>query len=100
MKSNKIFKTFFRFLKERHAYIQFIKNTNDFFIKDNQSVFLFNNKEITNGYDYIMHKLNTHQVRGIVNNSFSWDETIEGYKFWYDICVEWIKAYDKKQLGI
>ena len=99
MKSNKILKTFFRFLKERHAYIQFIKNTNDFFIKDNQNVFLFNNKEITNGYDYIIHKLNTHLVRRLVS-SFYWDKTIEGYKFWDDICVEWMMAYDKKQLGI
>lgn len=72
------FKSMIRFLKENKAFSAFIKNRKNYidkypsnFINYDKTTanYLFNETSFSSGYV-----------------SFCWDDTTEGYDFWYNLC--------------
>ncbi len=71
-------KHFIQFLKQHHAYEQFIKN----FSKNNIRFSI-----------YI--SFSAMKMRNILNNSFVWGNTAEGHKYWQKLNKEWEQYYDE-----
>lgn len=68
---------FVRWLKENGVYLNFIRNISD-----------INRQGFSSGFLYAC-LLNNY--RDIINDSFTWHKTIEGYKFWAKYHKLWQK---------
>ena len=76
---------FIRFLKKHKAYNQFLSNCfseNGYNVRRNS-----NNRKTVN--DFMKDELKNRCL--FINRAFVWDETNEGYGFWYTIYNEWEK---------
>lgn len=68
---------FIHFLKENNAYEKYIHN--------------FNNQKgrITKGCVFLSDSDNITKGKSFVTGAFFWDQTKEGYSFWFDINKKW-----------
>lgn len=85
MKQKDKLKIFIRFLKKHKVYNEFLSNcfsNNGYYVRMNSR-----NKMTVN--DFIEYELNNRCL--FINKAFVWDETNEGYGFWYTIYNEWEK---------
>lgn len=85
MKEKDKLQIFIRFLKKHKAYNKFLSNcfsNNGYRVRNN-----LNNQETVN--DFIKYELENRCL--FINKAFVWDDTNEGYRFWYNISNEWEK---------
>lgn len=85
MKQKDKLRIFIRFLKKHKAYHKYLSNcfsNNGYNVRSN-----VNNQLTVN--DFIKYELENRCL--FINTAFLWDETNEGYKFWYKIFNEWEK---------
>ena len=76
---------FIRFLKKNKAYHKFLSNC---FSNNGYSV-RSNSKNQMTVNDFMKNELQNRCL--FINKAFIWDETNEGYGFWYTIYNEWEK---------
>ena len=85
MKEKHLLKLFIAFLKKHKVYHKFLSNcfsNNGYYVR-------MNSKNQMTVNDFIKYELNN--TCQFINRAFLWDETNEGYKFWYKIFNEWEK---------
>ena len=85
MKQKDKLKIFIRFLKKNKIYHIFLSNcfsNNGYNVRNNLK------KQLTVN-DFIKDELKNHCL--FINRAFVWDETREGYEFWYNMFNEWEK---------
>lgn len=85
MKQKDKLKIFIRFLKKHKAYHKYLSNcfsNNGYYVRMNSM-----NQMTVN--DFIKYELKNRCL--FINKAFVWDETNEGYGFWYTIYNEWEK---------
>ncbi len=76
-------KIFYRWLKERNLYSQFIRNVHFY-------------GGIGSGFNYFKYiNRSKATIRYIISEAFSWEDSEEGFDFWEDICDLWILFYLK-----
>lgn len=85
MKQKDKLQIFIRFLKKHKAYHKFLSNC---FSNNGYSV-RSNSKNQMTVNDFMKNELKNRCL--FINKAFIWDDTNEGYRFWYTIFNEWEK---------
>lgn len=85
MKQKDKLKIFIRFLKKHKAYHKFLSNC----FSNNGYTARMNSRNQMTVNDFIKDELKNRCL--FINKAFVWDETNEGYRFWYTISNEWEK---------
>lgn len=95
---NKILKQrpeFFRFLKEKGVYNEWMKNRYKYILNFRSDIYPFSCFVDTSNHGW-----NIGYFLSLCQSSFSWDETPEGYSFWDEINRKWTMVaakLDKKK---
>jgi len=99
MEKDIIKRKFFRFLKNRNCFAQFIKRfncergTSERMLWANRSYKAAFNGEINNGFNSYFSSLK--RLSDLLQYAFLWEKTEEGHEFWHSIGDEWRKELKK-----
>ena len=99
MEKDNIKRKFFRFLKNRNCFAQFIKHFNseegisERMFWANRSHKAAFKEEISSGF--VSYFDNLRKPSDLLQYAFLWDKTEEGYEFWMAIGDEWRKELKK-----
>ena len=74
-------KIFITFLKENHAFEQYMYN------------FKFVGKRYNHVNKCFNKLINLQSAESYIDNAFTWDDTKEGFEFWYRLHLLWVEYY-------
>jgi hypothetical protein len=98
IKTNELFKEFFKFLKENNAYVQYRANIchdglGNHLRKNNINFFYGMQKKII-PFETRKNIITEAVARNLINYAFTWSETKERYKYWCELHKKWQNYMD------
>ena len=98
IKTNELFKEFFKFLKENNAYVQYRTNICHDGLgnhsRKNNINFFYGMQEKIIPFETRKNIITEMVARNLINYAFAWSETKEQYKYWFELHRKWQNYMD------